>query len=178
MPYLYVIVIHFLGFIQHLVVNCFWMHQEVVPFLAQMKTIALLALWSDLGLQAFGISVKVGATEPFFETAMAAIGGALGSAHWFRASVPFNYWGHECSGLQVGQGTCQGVTYGRDFPTISANYKWLHSVFRPRAPQIRCSWLLSLHPVERNPGGRNHKITIQAPWQNKGQWIFNNYSWE
>ena len=84
---------------------------------------------------------------------MAAIGGALGSAHWFRASVPFNYWGHECSGLQVGQGTCQGVTYGRDFPTISANYKWLHSVFRPRAPQIRCSWLLSLHPVERNHGG-------------------------
>ena len=53
----------------------------------------------------------------------------------------------------MGQGTCQGVTYGRDFPTISANYKWLHSVFRPRAPQIRCSWLLSLHPVERNHGG-------------------------
>ena len=44
-------------------------------------------------------------------------------------------------GLQVGQGTCQGVTYGGDFPTISANYKWLHSVFRPRAPQIRCSRL-------------------------------------
>ena len=49
-------------------------------------------------------------------------------------------------GLQVGQGTCQGVTYGGDFPTISANYKWLHSVFRPRSPQIRCS-LAGLHQV-------------------------------
>ena len=67
---------------------------------------------------------------------------------WFRASVPFNYWGHECTGLQVGQGTCQGVTYGGDFPTISANYKWLHSVFRPRAPQIRCS---PLQAAQRAP---------------------------